>query len=162
MWIGNTGLNSHCEKVQIWRGRERLPYTVYMKGQNNKRCCRREGENYDVGENPASQYRSPYPVRDLQLQFSLFRRQALATSPSNDYSWCDLKSIDLVNNYSKSSHLPFAGRCPWLIFISLVTPEELLLWLSTCLPFCIATGIPTLCLWAIVEKPKTDCFCRVL
>ena len=26
---------SLCEKGQVWRGRQRLPYTMHVKGQNN-------------------------------------------------------------------------------------------------------------------------------
>lgn len=141
-----------CEKGLIWKGRQRLPFMYMWDGKIANDVA--EGkEKTDVGEHPARQCHSPvYWVTNLELHFSLFRRQALATSLPNSKNWCCLKSTDLVNNCSNSSHLPFAGRCPWFISVSLVTPEELLLWLNSRLPFRITAEIPTLCVWVIVGK----------
>lgn len=163
MWTESTVLNSHCVRKGRYGEKDKSYLSLYTWNSKITSDVAEGKEKTDVGENPASPCQSPNcSVRNLQLHLSLFRRQVLTTSPSSDQSWCYLKSVDLVSNYSNSSHLPFVGRCPWLIFTSLVTHEELLLSLNSCLPFCIATEISTLCLWVIVEKPKTDCSCQVL
>lgn len=152
---------SLCEKGQVWRGGEKLPFSLNLKWQNNKRCSRRGGESCSCA-GPASPCHSPNKsVRNWLLHFSVDRRQVLATSPSKDWMML-LEVSDFVNSYSHCSHLPFTDRCPRLNFISLVTPEELLLWLNSCVPSCITTEISTPCLQVIVQKPVTGCSCRVL
>lgn len=117
---------SVCEKGQVWRGGERLPFTLCLKWQNNKRCCRRKGESC-FWPGPASQCHSPNKsVRNWLLHFHVLGDRSLL--PLHQIIKMMLLEVsDFVNNYSHCSHLPFTDRCPWLSFISLVTPEQLLL-----------------------------------
>lgn len=113
---------SLCEKGQVWRGGEKLPFTLNLKWQNNKRCCRREGESCSCA-GPASPCHSPNKsVRNWLLHFSVVRRQVLATSPSKDWNdvtwsqWLCKQLVTLQSSaiYRQVSMVKFYQSCnPW-------------------------------------------------
>lgn len=125
---------SQCEKGLIQRGRQRLPFIYVWDGKITKDVA--EGkEKADVGEHQ-------FPPGSATVQSIQWETCNCIFHCSEDRPLLHLHQMVKVDvTWSPLTlwiTIQTPGRCPWFIFISLITPEELFIWLNSWLPFCIA------------------------